>query len=292
MKKQIAGKCFDEERALYHLQNTELTGCCFAGPADGESALKESLDITVRDCRFSLRYPLWHSRRFLLESSSLDALTRAPVWYAEEGVIRNCTIEGIKCLRECDRMEVYDSLLRSPEFGWKCRGLTMVGCEADSEYFLFESRDIEIDRLRMSGKYSFQYVENMHIRCSELATKDAFWHSQNVTVEDSLVKGEYLGWYSEGLTLIRCRIIGTQPLCYCKGLRLIDCTMEETDLSFEYSEVEAEIKGKILSVKNPRSGRITADAVGEIIQEDSIMESGCRIEIRAEKRTLDSSPVS
>ncbi len=134
------------------------------------------------------------------------------------------------------------------------------------------------DRLKMQGKYSFQYTENVHITNSQLRTKDAFWHAKNVRVEDSLVAGEYLGWYSEGLTLVRCHISGTQPLCYCKNLTLIDCTMEgDTDLSFEYSEVEATVKGHIHSVKNPRTGHITADSIGEIIREDSIMDTDCVI---------------
>ena len=135
----------------------------------------------------------------------------------------------------------------------------------------------------MKGKYSFQYIENMKIDHSELDTKDAFWHSKNVTVENSVIKGEYLGWYSEGLTLIHCKIIGTQPLCYCKNLRLIDCTMEETDLSFEYSEVDAKVKGNILSVKNPKSGKIVADSIGEIVWEDSIMQSTCEICVGEER---------
>jgi len=84
-----------------------------------------------------------------------------------------------------------------------------------------------------------------------LDTKDALWHSKNVTVKNSTLKGEYLEWFSEGLTLINCKIIGTQPLCYCKNLKLINCTMEGTDLSFEYSEVEATINGHVDSIKHP-----------------------------------------
>ena len=111
-----------------------------------------------------------------------------------------------------------------------------------------------------------------------LDTKDAFWHCKNVTVKNSVVKGEYLGWYSENLTFINCKIIGTQPLCYCKNLKLVGCEMADTDLSFEYSEVEAEIKGTVLSVKNPKSGRITADAVSEIIlTDDSQVQCECEI---------------
>lgn len=87
-----------------------------------------------------------------------------------------------------------------------------------------------------------------------------------------MVKGEYLAWFSEGLTLIDCKIIGTQPLCYCKDLKLINCIMEDTDLAFEYSDVDADVRGNVVSIKNPKSGKIIVDSVGEIIREDSVME--------------------
>ena len=147
-------------------------------------------------------------------------------------------------------------------------------------YFLFESKNVEIDNLTMTGKYSFQYMKNLHITNSNLDTKDAFWHSKNIVVENSIVKGEYLGWFSENLTLINCKIIGTQPLCYCKNLKLLNCEMEDTDLSFEYSDVEADIKGHIISVKNPKSGTITADSVGEIIREDAVMKCDGKVIIK------------
>ena len=47
--------------------------------------------------------------------------------------------------------------------------------------------------------------------------------------------------------------------------------MEGTDLAFEYSEVDADIVGNILSVKNPKEGKIVADSVGEVIFEDAVM---------------------
>lgn len=276
----IENKTFDEERALYHLTNAEVHNCVFAGPADGESALKESENITVTGCRFSLRYPFWHTRSFTLADSRLDELTRAPLWYADHGTIRNTEITGVKCLRECHHMTLENVRAVSPEFGWKCADLTLNDCDITSEYFLLESKNAKLNRFTLHGKYSFQYTENLTIEDSNLDTKDAFWHAKNVTVKNSVVKGEYLGWYSEGLTLIGCRIIGTQPLCYCKNLTLIDCTMEETDLAFEYSEVNATINGTVLSVKNPKSGSITADGYGDIILEDSVMETNCEIKTR------------
>ena len=96
--------------------------------------------------------------------------------------------------------------------------------------------------------------------------------------KNCVVKGEYLGWYSENVTFIDCTIVGTQPLCYCKNLKLVNCKLEEADLAFEYSEVEAELIGSVLSVKNPKAGKIVADRIGEIIYtQNSKYESRCTI---------------
>ena len=280
MRTQIANHTYDEERALYHLSHADVVACTFAGPADGESAFKEARDITVRDCRFSLRYPFWHTQQFALFDSTLDVQTRAPIWYARHGEIVHTVVHGVKCLRECEDVTLRDCTIDSPEFGWRCRDIRIENSEISGEYALFETKGGEIDCLRLRGKYSFQYTEDLRISHATLDTKDAFWHSKNVTVTDSEIRGEYLGWYAENLTLVRCRISGTQPLCYCENLRLIDCTMEGTDLAFEYSSVEADVRGKILSVKNPKSGYVVADGIGEIIRADSIMTSTCDVRVR------------
>lgn len=272
---------FDEERALYHLVDTAVKECVFAGPADGESVLKEARNVAVSDCSFSLRYPMWHVTKFQLERSSMDELTRAALWYTHEGKIVDCKLNGIKAVRECSHIYISDSHINSAEFGWKCEDITLENTDITSEYLFLDSKKVRLDHVTMHGKYSFQYMENLEITDSMLDTKDAFWHSKNVTVRNSTVKGEYLGWFSEGLTLIDCKIIGTQPLCYCKDLTLINCTMEDCDLSFEYSEVTADVVGHIDSVKNPKSGRITADSVGEVVTEDPVMECTGEVVIRS-----------
>jgi len=280
MNKQISNQTFDEERALYNLHKTDVINCKFAGAADGESVLKECRQISVQNCSFALRYPLWHAKKFTLISSFMDDKTRAPLWYSNNGNISNCRIDGIKCLRECKNIDINKCEIISPEFGWRCKNVNIMNSKIDSMYFLFESQNVEINNLNMTGKYSFQYMKNLHIRNSHLDTKDAFWHSKNVLVENSIVKGEYLGWFSEDLTLINCKIIGTQPLCYCKNLKLVNCTMENTDLSFEYSDVNADINGHIVSVKNPKSGIIKTDSVGEIIMEDAVIDCKGKVEIK------------
>lgn len=282
MQKQITNQTFDEERALYNIKNTLVTNCKFAGPADGESVLKEARNYTVENCSFSLRYPMWHAKEFSLVSSFMDEKTRAPLWYCKNGEMKNSKIIGVKCLRESKNITVDKCEIESPEFGWKCNNLTITSSKIDAVYFLMETKNVKIKNLKMSGKYSFQYMNNLHISNSVLDTKDAFWHSKNIVVENSVVKGEYLGWFSKNLTLINCKIIGTQPLCYCKNLKLINCTMQDTDLAFEYSDVEADIKGHIDSVKNPKSGIITADSVGEVILEDAVMICKGQVIVREE----------
>ena len=280
MENTISHQQFDEERALYHLTDTCVASCRFEGPADGESALKEARDITVKDSSFSLRYPLWHVEGFTLTNCAMDDKARAAIWYARNGRITDTTLGGIKALRECEDIKLARCQIDSPEFGWKCKDISLTDTSVQAEYLFFDSRNVMLDNVKMKGKYSFQYIENLTIRDSYLDTKDAFWHSKNITVITSTVKGEYLAWFSEGLTLIDCHIIGTQPLCYCKNLTLQNCTMEGTDLAFEYSDVQADIRGHIDSVKNPRSGSITADSVGEIIMGDAVMECTGEVHIR------------
>ena len=281
MREVISNQQFDEERALYYLQHADVVDCVFAGPADGESVLKEARDVGVKNCSFSLRYPLWHVQGFKMENSTMDELTRAAIWYACDGEIKNSTLGGIKAVRECRNIAIDGCAIVSQEFGWKSSGITLKDTSVTAEYIFMDSRDVVLENVQMKGKYSFQYMENLTIRNSNLDTKDAFWHSKNVTVENSVVKGEYLAWFSEGLTLINCHIIGTQPLCYCKDLKLINCTMEATDLSFEYSDVQADIRGHVDSIKNPRTGDITVDSVGEILMtDDTVMDCCGKVHIR------------
>ncbi len=280
MRITIENEQFDKERALYNLTNATVRDCIFAGPADGESVLKEARDVALDNCSFSLRYPLWHVDGFKLHDSRMDEKTRAAIWYAENGKITDSDLGGIKAVRECKNISLHDCTIVSQEFGWKCDGITLEDSSIRAEYLFFDSRNVELNRVEMQGKYSFQYMENLTITNCNLDTKDAFWHSRNVTVIDSVVKGEYLGWFSDGLTLINCKIIGTQPLCYCKNLKLENCTMEDTDLAFEYSDVHATIDGHVDSIKNPKSGEIVVDSVGEIIREDPVMECTGRILVR------------
>ena len=265
---KIEDRTFDEERALYGSSQVEAVRCRFDGPADGESAFKESSDIIARDCYFNLRYPFWHDTNLLIENCEMTSLCRAALWYSHYIDIRDTKMHGIKALRECSDVKISGCDIVSPEFGWSVSRVKMTDTSCESEYFMMRSDNLKFDRMKLKGKYSFQYISDSVFTNCEFDTKDAFWHARNVLVRDSIVKGEYLAWYCENVTFENCTIIGTQPLCYCKGLKLIGCHMEGCDLSFEKSDVEADIKSSVDSIKNPASGVIRVQSVGEIIRDD------------------------
>ena len=263
----IQNKTFDEERALYGVNDILVRDCAFDGPADGESAFKEGRDIAVDHCFFNLRYPFWHDMGLKIENSEMTELCRAALWYSEHIEINDSKLHGIKALRECADAKLRGCDIISPEFGWSVRGVTMEDCTVESEYFMLRSDHLAFRNVRMKGKYSFQYITDSVFENCVFDTKDAFWHAKNVTVRNSVVKGEYLAWYSENITFENCRIIGTQPLCYCKNLKLVNCEMVDTDLAFERSDVEATLTAPIVSIKNPMSGHIEVPEVGEIIMD-------------------------
>ena len=264
----ITKKTFDEERALYGSKDVEAVSCRFDGPADGESAFKECSGISVRDCFFNLRYPFWHDKDLKIAGSEMTEACRAALWYSENVEIKDTKMHGIKALRECANIQIEGCDIISPEFGWSVRGINMKDSSAESEYFMMRSDHLTFENVKLKGKYSFQYIiDSVFVNC-DFDTKDAFWHAKNVVVKDSVIKGEYLAWYCENVTFENCTIIGTQPLCYCRGLKLVNCRMVDCDLAFEKSDVQAEIDSDVISIKNPRSGKITVKSVGEIIMDD------------------------
>lgn len=267
----------DAERALYGERDIYIKNCSFDGPADGESAMKEAGEISVEDSYFNLRYPFWHCDAVHIRGSKMTENCRAALWYSTDVEICDSKLHGIKAVRECDNVRIYGCDVISPEFGWFSSNIKVCNSKFVSEYFMLRARALTFNDVEFKGKYSFQYIEDSVFENCHLDTKDAFWHARNVTVRNSTVKGEYLAWYAENITFENCEIIGTQPLCYCKNLRLINCRMNNCDLSFEKSTVEANVIGHIDSVKNPEGGFIMADSIGEIIYEKENKE--CIIKI-------------
>lgn len=277
----IINKEFGGERPLFAARDLRLEHVAIHA---GESALKCTRNIEAVDCRFEGKYPFWHTDGFRIEKCLFTEGARAALWYSRDCVMTDTLVEAPKMFREMKGVDL--TRVRIPdaqETLWHCSDVRLRDVEvANADYLFMHCRNIDIENYRQQGNYSFQYCTDVVIRNARIDSKDAFWNTENVTVYDSELTGEYLGWHSRNLRLVNCRISGTQPLCYAHGLILENCTFApDCDLAFEDSELRADIRGSITSVKNPRTGSITADSIGEIILDEHVLDpADCKISVR------------
>lgn len=276
--KTIKDQEFGGERPLFGEHNLKLENVTIHA---GESALKECSNIEAIECTFEGKYPFWHVDGFVIKNCLFREGARAALWYSKNLVMTDTLVEAPKMFREMQNLKLENvKLPNALETLWHCDNVRLKNVEiAKADYLFMHSKDIDIDRYTQDGNYSFQYCSNVVIRNAHINSKDAFWGTENVTVYDSVIIGEYLGWHSHNLRLVNCRIGGTQALCYAHDLIMENCIMDaDADLCFEYSSVHAEIKGHITSVKNPKSGKIVADSIGEIIIDGNIKQpANCEI---------------
>lgn len=276
----ISGKEYGGERPLFAFHDLYLENVTIHA---GESALKECTNIEAVGCRFEGKYPFWHVDGFVVKNCLFTEGARAALWYSRNLEMTDTLVEAPKMFREMDGIRL--ERVRIPdaqETLWHCRNVELKNVEvAHADYLFMHSENIRIEDYRQQGNYSFQYCKNVEIRNAVIDSKDAFWNTENVTVYDSELEGEYLGWHSKNLRLVNCKISGTQPLCYAHNLILENCTMaDDCDLAFEYSSVEASVKSPVRSVKNPRTGSITAESYGEIILDENIKApADCKIKV-------------
>ncbi|MDE6279327.1 MAG: DUF3737 family protein [Paramuribaculum sp.] len=277
----IKDKEFEGERPLFGSRDLRLENVTIHA---GESALKECRNIEAEGCRFEGKYPFWHVDGFKIKDCLFTEGARAALWYSQNLVMTDTLVEAPKMFREMKNLKLDNVRIPNAlETLWDCSDVTLNNVEVEKgDYIFMRSSNIVINNYRQQGNYSFQKCRNVEIHNAVLNTKDAFWETEDVTVYDSEIDGEYIGWHSKRLRLVRCHLKGTQPLCYAEDLVMEDCTMDsDCDLAFEYSTLKADIKGNIPSVKNPISGSITADSIGEVIIDKFVKApADCKIEIR------------
>jgi hypothetical protein len=262
---------FTGERALFAVKDVKIINSVFE---DGESPLKHSEDVSVISSRFSWKYPMWYSRNIVAYDTVLDETARSGIWYTHGIQMEKCNIMAPKTFRRSSDITLTSvDMPNALESMWSCSRVKLKDVKIKGDYFGMNSSDIEDENIDVLGNYIFDGGKNIVVKNSRLISKDSFWNCENITVIDSYIDGEYIGWNSKNVTFINCTVRSNQGLCYIEGLRMENCILENTDLAFEYSTVDADIRSHIDSVKNPISGRIVADSIGEIIHEPSRVDT-------------------
>lgn len=275
----IKDKEFGGERPLYGAHDVRLENVTIHV---GESSIKESGNIEADNCEFEGKYVFWECRGFDVTNCHFAESARSSLWYSENCKMRNCMVDAPKMFRRMKGIDLKDCKFPNAlETFWDCQDISIDNCEiAKADYLFMHCHNIKISNYRQDGNYSFQYAKDVEIHNAVINSKDAFWEAENVTVYDSELNGEYLAWYGKNIRLVRCHLTGEQLLCYTDGLTLEDCTFgPDANLNFEYSNVNATIKGDITSIKNPTSGKIVVEGkIGELIIDENLKAPGnCEI---------------
>ena len=279
--KLIKNKEFGGEGPLFGEKDTRLEDITIV---DGESGIKCCENLECYNSKFYGKYPWWHVDNSIIANCYFAPESRSAIWYSNNMNMKDSVIDGPKFFREMNNLELENVKINdADETFWKVNGLKLKNVElhVGTYPFMFSS-NIYVDGLVSDSKYMFQYCHNVEIHNAKITTKDSFWECDNVTVYDSELNGEYLAWHSKDIKLVRCHISGEQPLCYIDGITLEDCTFDsECDRVFEDStNINASITGTITEIKNPISGKITANEIGKITYDEYAKGKDCVIETR------------
>ena len=279
---------FEGERPLFESHHLRLEQVTIG---EGESAIKECSDIEAEDCRFWGKYPFWHVHGFRINRCQFDVGARSALWYSDNMDMRNTRIDGPKMFREMHDLYLENVVINdADETFWRCRNIEARNLELhDGTYPFMFCDNVRIDGLKSDSKYVFQYCRNVELSNAHIVTKDSFWECENIVIRDSYLDGEYLAWHSDNVRLINCHLAGEQLLCYARNLVLENCTFDKLcDRVFEYSDVQADIRGHIENIKNPSSGHIVADSIGSITIDENIKQpADCVIEVRPQNEAKD-----
>ena len=267
MKKLEQG-LFVGERALYNSKDLEIVDSTFM---DGESPLKESRNIKLRNCIFKWKYPLWYCNHVEVFNTTWLDTARSGIWYTHDLRIIDSFIEAPKQFRRSSDIYLENvTLPNAEETFWTCENITLKNVVAKGNYFCMNSKNIKVENFTLAGNYAFDGAKNIEIHNAKMNSKDSFWNCENVVVYDSTIIGEYLGWNSKNIKFVNCTIDSLQGMCYMDNITMENCKLLNTNLCFEFChDVDATINSKIDSVKNPYNGVIKAKAIDEVILDEN-----------------------
>ena len=212
---------------------------------DGESGIKQCQNIEASNCRFYGKYPWWHVDGALIEDCYFALDSRSAIWYTNDLVMRRCRIDAPKFFREMKNVELEDVEM----------------CDADETFWKVDGLKLKNVRLH-GGTYPFMFSKNIYVDGLESDSKYVFQYCQNVEIHNA-------------------KILTKDSFWECENVTIYDSVL---DRIFEYTTVEADIKGHVENIKNPTSGHIVADSIGSITIDENVRQpNNCVIEIREKK---------
>ena len=120
---KIIGQEFIGERPLYckhdlYLENVKIHR--------GESALKETSNITAVNCVFEGKYPFWCCENFIVKNCLFTGGARAALWYSRNLEMTDTYVDAPKMFREMDGIRLKNvQIPGAAETLWHCKNIEL-----------------------------------------------------------------------------------------------------------------------------------------------------------------------
>ena len=126
LMEKIVGKSCSGERSLFGVKDLELDNVTFF---EGESPLKETEHILVKNCSFSWKYPLWYSKELEVRDSRFYNESHAGIWYTKDSSFDGCVFEEGKNFRHAENIEISNCVFsKASETIWWCEKMKVQKC--------------------------------------------------------------------------------------------------------------------------------------------------------------------
>ncbi len=268
-----------DPRALFGARRAEVSDTHFTK----EEALMRAGELTLSDSTFSAPRPLAHVTDALIRTCHFEKDAVSLLSHAGTATLQGCTVEAPHGCEMAKDLTIDTCQITACDFGTSTSNLTLTDTLIAGARALAHTRDVTMTDMDITSDRALSYAMGGTIDFSTLAGEELLFGAENLTISDTVLDGDRIGWYSNHLTLTHCVISGDRPFAYAKNLTLIDCALDPSCReAFERSEVEATLRGALSSVRNPLHGSITADALGEVIFDDTAAPgTDCKITAKA-----------
>ena len=245
--KNIDGGIFEGERALFFAEDTNITNATFR---NGESPLKESKNITLENCKFEWKYPLWYSKKIKAKNIVFEETARSGVWYAEGVTIKDSTILAPKTFRYSRWPSLFGvDMPNADEALWHCSAVTLNTVKAKGESIGLGLKSGTVLRSTLQGDFLFDGCENVRIEESDLESYSGFCNSYKSEFIKVRVKGDRFFGGAENVKVYDSRFVGKYVLRGASDLQLDNVYVEGDYFGLGAADVYAtgmEVQGNYL----------------------------------------------
>lgn len=172
-KKEIRQEFLTGERALFQGRNLKIYDTIFD---DGESPLKESMDIELYGSMFKWKYPLWSC-----SGVKMEHVTAKGDYFAmnsQDMVIRDFQLVGNYSFDGTKNVEIHNAIMLSKDAFWNSENVTVYDSFISGEYLGWNAKNLTLVNCTIESLQGMCYIENLVMKnCRLLNTTLAFEYS-------------------------------------------------------------------------------------------------------------------